>query len=105
MWAFAGGAERRGETPAFPQQRVLRRVRDEVEDRVDAVWMSFAQGRLELGLAVEDLADAELAEVVLVFAQSGCDHVRICACGELDEEAADAASGADHEHGLVSGRC
>ena len=49
--AFTGRAERGCKAPAFREQRVLWRERDYIEDCVDAVGMSFANGRLEVGRA------------------------------------------------------
>jgi hypothetical protein len=59
--------ERGCKAPGFPEQRVLWRERDYVEDGVDAVGVSFADGRLEVGVSVEDLVGAKLTEVVGVF--------------------------------------
>src|SRR5437764_8301677 len=65
--------------------------------------MVLAYGRVEIGVAVEDFRDAQVMEVLIVFGERRRGHVRACLRREWDEEAADAAGGADHEHGLALG--
>ena len=103
--AVAGRRQRRGAAAAGLQRggvgvEAVRRVGDELEQGVDAVGVALAHGRRDVALARDQLADAEVAQVLLVLGQGGSDDRRAGVGGELDGEAADAAG-----RRRRSGRC
>lgn len=101
---LAGGAGRGGDARAVLERGVVRarRVGDEVEQRVDAVGEALAVRGDDVAPARDDLADAEAAEELLVLGQRRRDDRGAGLGGELDREAADAASGAASRSQLVS---
>ena len=76
---------------------------DDVHDRVDPVGMGFPYCCRDVRVPIDELRDAEPAQVVLVLGKRRGDHVRARLSGELDEEAADASGGPDDEDGLSFG--
>ena len=97
------GAERRGEPPSLFEDRSVRRLGYDIQDRIDAIGMALTHCRREVGVPVEELTNPDPAQVVAILGERGSDHIRARGSGELDEEGADATGGADDEHGLA--RC
>jgi hypothetical protein len=63
----------------------------------------LADGRGDVAVAREDVADAELAQEALVLGQGRRENAGPCPGGELDGEAADAAGGARHQEHVAVG--
>src|SRR5215208_321797 len=94
--SFAGRRERRGPAPVVVEDlrvggETLGGVGDEVEESLDALRVALVHERGDVGVARKDLADAQVFQVFLVFAQRRSDNPRAGVGCELDGEAADAS--------------
>ena len=71
-----------------------------VEDGVHAAGGQFPDAGGQVGVAVVDRLDAQFAQRVVVARAGRADDARAGVPGELDQDRAHAAAGAQHEDGL-----